>query len=45
VHITDKGLQMLNKIAESQKEFEKQFQTLTKTEAAQLSAMLDKLRG
>jgi DNA-binding MarR family transcriptional regulator len=45
VHITDKGLQMLNKIGESQKEFEKQFQTLTKTEAAQLSAMLDKLRG
>ena len=45
VLITDKGLKLLDKIGESEKLFENQFEVLTVKEAKELNKLLDKLRG
>ena len=45
VLITEKGLRVLEEIGTQHISFEKQFHTITEKEAAQVNALLDKLRG
>src|SRR5262245_35215955 len=45
IAITEKGLGLLSKIDAEQEEWFKTLKTLTKSEATQLNALLDKLRG
>lgn len=45
VMITEKGLDLLKKMDEEQKTFEKVLHTITKQEAAEMNVLLDKLRG
>ncbi len=45
VVITEKGLDLLQKIDQYQLQWEKRFHTLSEEEAAELSQLLDKLRG
>ena len=45
VLITETGLRVLEEIGTQHSAFEKQFHTITEKEAAQVNALLDKLRG
>ncbi|MDQ3022201.1 MAG: MarR family transcriptional regulator [Bacteroidota bacterium] len=45
VRITEKGITLLEKIAENESKFEKQFSNLSIAEAKKINTLLDKLRG
>ncbi|MFN3403172.1 MAG: MarR family winged helix-turn-helix transcriptional regulator [Cytophagaceae bacterium] len=45
IHITKKGMDLLNKIDKEMPSFEKNFATLSIEEAKKLNSLLDKLRG
>jgi DNA-binding MarR family transcriptional regulator len=45
VNISQKGLELLDRIDRSEKDFEKNFSTLTEEEIERVNELLDKLRG